>query len=85
MSKIVSPRDMAMLCRVLDRTTPPGTSAVERLGRAATVVRLFQSGIELEQELVSVLGGESQDHGPDHGEAPDYGARTSRNPPEHGP
>jgi len=57
MSEIVRPQDLDMLCRVLNRTTPAGASALEKEGRAATVVRLFQAGIEVEQDLIAVLRG----------------------------
>lgn len=47
----LSPSDMTMLERVLAATTPPGASKSDREGRAATLVRLFQSGIVKEENL----------------------------------
>ena len=44
--------DMAMLERVLAMTTPGQSTSREREGRAATLVRLFQSGIKQEDELI---------------------------------
>ena len=48
----LSPGDMTMLERVLAATTPPGASRSDREGRAAALVRLYQSGIAEERELV---------------------------------
>lgn len=48
----LSPGDMTMLERVLKATTPPGASSSDREGRAAALVRLFQSGVVKEEELV---------------------------------
>lgn len=48
----LSPSDMTMLERVLAATTPPGAGKGDREGRAATLVRLFQSGVVKEDELV---------------------------------
>jgi len=48
----LSPNDMTMLERVLAATTPSGASKGDREGRAAALVRLFQSGVVREAELV---------------------------------
>lgn len=48
----LSPSDMTMLERVLAATTPPGASKDDREGRAAALVRLFQSGVVREDDLV---------------------------------
>ena len=48
----LSPNDLTMLERVLAATTPPGASKGDREGRAAALVRLFQSGVVREAELV---------------------------------
>ncbi len=50
--EFLSPSDMTMLERVLMATTPPGASKSDREGRAAALVRLFQSGVVKEEELV---------------------------------
>jgi hypothetical protein len=47
----LSPSDMTMLERVLAATMPPGASKNDREGRAAALVRLFQSGVIKEDEL----------------------------------
>jgi hypothetical protein len=47
----LSPNDMTMLERVLAATLPPGASKSDREGRAAMLVRLFQSGVAKEEEL----------------------------------
>jgi hypothetical protein len=47
----LSPHDMAMLERVLAATTPSGASSRDREGRAAALVRLFQSGVVREDDL----------------------------------
>jgi hypothetical protein len=47
----LSPNDMTMLERVLAATMPPGASKNDREGRAATLIRLFQSGLVKEEEL----------------------------------
>lgn len=47
----LSPNDMTMLERVLAATTPSGASKSDREERAATLVRLFQSGVIKEDEL----------------------------------
>ena len=44
--------DLTMLERVLATTTPHESEPKEREGRAAALVRLFQSGIKQENELV---------------------------------
>jgi hypothetical protein len=48
----LSPSDMTMLERVLTATMPPGANKGDLEGRAATLVRLFQSGLVKEEELV---------------------------------
>ena len=47
----LSPNDMTMLERVLAATTPLGASRADREGRAAALVKLFQSGVAREDEL----------------------------------
>ena len=47
----LSPNDMTMIERVLAATTPSGASRSDREGRAAALVRLFQSGVIREEEL----------------------------------
>ena len=48
----LSPSDMAMLERVLAATMPPGAQKCDREERAAILVRLYQSGVDDEAELL---------------------------------
>lgn len=52
----LSSTDMDMLSRVLAATAPADISEEERQLRAARIVRLFQSGIDTEEELIAEMG-----------------------------
>jgi hypothetical protein len=52
----LSSRDLDMLTRVLEMTSPEGASESERQARAATLVRLFQSGLTTEEALIAEVG-----------------------------
>jgi hypothetical protein len=57
LSGVLKPRDLEMLERVLDRTSPAGSTAEEREFRAAILVNLFNDGTRTEEELVSTMLG----------------------------
>jgi hypothetical protein len=50
------PRDITMLQRVMSAAALEGDTSIDREVRAATVIRLFQSGIRTEAGLLAVLG-----------------------------
>lgn len=50
------PRDIAMLQRVMSKAALEGDTLIDRDVRAATLVRLFQSGIRTEAGLLAALG-----------------------------
>ncbi len=56
-SGFLSSRDLDLLSRVLEVTTPEGASEHERQARAATLVSLFQAGITTEEDLIREVGG----------------------------
>jgi hypothetical protein len=49
--------ELNLLRRVLELTTPKGVSPSEREARAATLFRLYESGIHTESGLVDALAG----------------------------
>jgi hypothetical protein len=51
----LSPNDMTMIERVLAATTPAGASKKDREAQAATLVRLFQSGLVKEDDLAGEM------------------------------
>jgi hypothetical protein len=53
----LSSEDLDMLTEVLEATTPHPVEAEERHARAATILRLFQSGIDTKEKLLNELGG----------------------------
>ena len=53
----LSSKDLDMLTRVLEITSPEGASDNERQARAATLVRLFQAGFTTEEALIAEVGG----------------------------
>lgn len=54
-ASFLSPDDLALLSRVLERLHLSGDTALDREMRAATVFRLFQAGICDEEELVEAM------------------------------
>lgn len=51
----LTPEDLALLFRVLAKLDQSGDSAVDREERTAAVLRLFQSGISEEEELIHAM------------------------------
>lgn len=55
---ILSPSNITMLRRVLERVSPDGATEVEKQWLAASLVRAFQGGLTREHELVAAFLGE---------------------------
>ncbi|MCO5083895.1 MAG: hypothetical protein M9955_19835 [Rhizobiaceae bacterium] len=56
----LSSSDLDMLTRVLDAMTPADATYEERHARAATIVTLFQSGLDTEEKLIAELMGRAE-------------------------
>lgn len=54
-ASFLTPDDLALLGRVLDRLQLPSDSAIDREVRAAALLQIFQTGISDEEELIKAL------------------------------
>jgi hypothetical protein len=51
--EVIGPEDLAMLHRVLRQTLPGSSTAIEREWLAAALIRIFQTGVTEEVDLVA--------------------------------
>lgn len=52
----LSPSDITLLCRVLDKCKRQGDTTTDLENRAAHLLQLFQAGIKDEKSLIQAIG-----------------------------